>query len=125
MNNWNSVLVLAILANIVQSMPRSKIRNLDQGCTLACEGCWNKQYWSHRGGKNFSVQDLVNRISNTLDEGITLLGGNLTTTQAHFKLISEVKKWKNNICARGYNVEEFDEVAGVFRHLRYSRDWKI
>ena len=84
-----------------------------QGCTLACEGCWNKQYWPHRGGTNFSVQDLVNRISKTPSiEGITLLGGEpLQQPWPIFKLISEVKKMgKTVFLYTGYNVEEFDDL---------------
>ena len=30
-----------------------------QGCTLACKGCWNTQYWSSTGGITTSVDEIV------------------------------------------------------------------
>ena len=47
-----------------------------KGCTLACDGCWNKQYWPAVGGEIISVEELNARL-NAIEgiEGITLLGG--------------------------------------------------
>ena len=58
---------------------------------------------AHRGGTNFSVEDLVNRISKTPGiEGITLLGGEpLQQPLPIFNLISELKNGKNNISVHG------------------------
>ena len=47
-----------------------------QGCTLACKGCWNTQYWSSTGGITTSVDEIVEKWASTPElEGITLLGG--------------------------------------------------
>ena len=45
-----------------------------QGCTLACKGCWNTQYWSSRGGEEISVSQILNELDQ-LDgiEGITFI----------------------------------------------------
>ena len=84
-----------------------------QGCTLACKGCWNKQYWPVKGGASYSVQELVEMINRTSHiEGITLLGGEpLQQSEPVSNLISKVKKiGKTVFLYTGYNVEEFDEV---------------
>lgn len=47
-----------------------------QGCTLACEGCWNTQFWPSKGGDLVDVDRLLSDLSRRQDiEGITLLGG--------------------------------------------------
>ena len=33
-----------------------------QGCTLACKGCWNTQYWSSQGGEEIQVIQLLNEL---------------------------------------------------------------
>ena len=30
-----------------------------QGCTLACKGCWNTQFWSPRGGIQTDVSSIL------------------------------------------------------------------
>ena len=47
-----------------------------QGCTLACKGCWNTQYWSTRGGFEIEISQILIDLDKLDDiEGITLLGG--------------------------------------------------
>ena len=47
-----------------------------QGCTLACKGCWNTQFWPSKGGDLIDVDRLLSELSRRQDiEGITLLGG--------------------------------------------------
>ena len=43
-----------------------------QGCTLACKGCWNTQYWSAKGGDEIQISELLKEIQTFDDiEGIT------------------------------------------------------
>lgn len=47
-----------------------------QGCSLACEGCWNQDMWSAREKKLVHRQQLLEEIHRTPDiDGVTLLGG--------------------------------------------------
>lgn len=47
-----------------------------QGCTLACEGCWNHEMWSHKPRTLVHRDEIVNRVLNSSGlTGITLLGG--------------------------------------------------
>ncbi|MDA7846093.1 radical SAM protein [Euryarchaeota archaeon] len=46
-----------------------------QGCTLACKGCWNQDLWPTQGGRNHTVESLIERVKQVGDEGITLMGG--------------------------------------------------
>jgi len=47
-----------------------------QGCTLACQGCWNTEMWPHRPQHLLDRNELLERIISTPNiEGVTLLGG--------------------------------------------------
>ena len=83
-----------------------------QGCTLACEGCWNKQYWSSKGGTEIGIDALIGRIAATEDiEGITLLGGEpLQQSRAVLEIINAVRQLDLSVFLyTGYDVDEFDE----------------
>jgi hypothetical protein len=44
-----------------------------QGCTLACKGCWNTQYWSANGGLTTTTKEILEQWKATQGlEGITL-----------------------------------------------------
>ena len=65
-----------------------------QGCTLACKGCWNTQYWSSQSGLEIEVPQILKEL-NQLEgiEGITLLGGEpLQQIDASIKLIKGCKE---------------------------------
>ncbi len=46
-----------------------------QGCSIHCDGCYEKDAWNPHGGYDVSVQDLIDRMSNGNLEGVTVLGG--------------------------------------------------
>ncbi len=47
-----------------------------QGCPHRCEGCHNPQTWSFDGGKDISINELLNEIDfNPLLQGVTFSGG--------------------------------------------------
>tara|TARA_B110000305_G_C19423991_1_gene632503 strand:+ start:488 stop:1081 length:594 start_codon:yes stop_codon:yes gene_type:complete len=82
-----------------------------QGCTLACEGCWNKQFWP-KGGTPVTITDLVKEIRQVKGiEGITILGGEpLQQANATLELIQSVKAVGQTVFMyTGYEPEEFDE----------------
>jgi len=82
-----------------------------QGCTLACKGCWNTQYWPSKGGEGISVSQLLSEIDLLGDiEGITLLGGEpLQQASATLALIEGCKQRDLTVFLyTGYEPEEFD-----------------
>lgn len=83
-----------------------------QGCTLACKGCWNTQYWSAKGGNEIQVSQLLKEIQSLDDiEGITLLGGEpLQQPKASLELIKGAKSLGLSVFLyTGYELSEFDE----------------
>ena len=81
-----------------------------QGCTLACGGCWNKQYWP-KGGTPVAITDLVEEIRRVKGiEGITILGGEpFQQANATLKLIQFVKAAGLTVFIyTGYEPKEFE-----------------
>lgn len=84
-----------------------------QGCTLACKGCWNTQYWPNFVGEEISVSSILRQLEELQDiEGITLLGGEpLQQADACFELIQGCKKMGLSVFLyTGYEPSEFDEL---------------
>lgn len=84
-----------------------------QGCTLACKGCWNTQYWANFGGEEISVSSILRQLEELEDiEGITLLGGEpLQQADACFELIKGCKEMGLSVFLyTGYEPSEFDEL---------------
>ena len=81
-----------------------------QGCTLACKGCWNTQFWSPRGGIQTDVSSILAEWEQQDGlEGITLLGGEpfqqLEATEA---LITGAKRLGLTVFVyTGYTMDEF------------------
>ena len=105
-----------------------------QGCTLACKGCWNKQFWAKSGTK-MQVNSLIAQIASTEGiEGITLLGGEpLQQAEPVLKIIQAVQKLGLSVFLyTGYDVEEFNEtmqacfdnsdIAITGRYIQEKRD---
>ncbi len=83
-----------------------------QGCTLACKGCWNTQYWSSKGGGEIEVSQILSELDNLKGiEGITLLGGEpLQQSKASLELIRGCKDRGFSVFLyTGYEPSEFDE----------------
>lgn len=83
-----------------------------QGCTLACKGCWNTQYWASRGGLEIGVSQILNELDQLEGiEGITLLGGEpLQQSDASLELIKGCKeKGLSVFLYTGFLPSEFDE----------------
>ena len=83
-----------------------------QGCTLACKGCWNTQYWPSKGGGEIEVSQILSELDNLKGiEGITLLGGEpLQQSNASLELIRGCKdRGLSVFLYTGYEPSEFDE----------------
>ena len=84
-----------------------------QGCTLACKGSWNTQYWSSQGGEEIQVAQLLNELEQIEGtEGITLLGGEpLQQSEATLELIKGCKEMGLTVFLyTGYDPSEFDKI---------------
>ena len=82
-----------------------------QGCTLACEGCWNTQFWPSKGGDLVDVDRLLSELTDRQDiEGITLLGGEpLQQAPQVEKLMIGCKKLGLTVFLyTGYDTHELD-----------------
>ena len=81
-----------------------------QGCTLACKGCWNQQFWSSAGGHEYDIEELITQILQANVEGITLLGGEpMQQADPVLKLIQRVKDHDLTVFLyTGYTEKEFD-----------------
>lgn len=84
-----------------------------KGCTLACDGCWNKQYWPAVGGELISVEELNARL-NAIEgiEGITLLGGEPLQQAPEVLELIKLQKENNRtvMMYSGYELDELDEI---------------
>lgn len=61
-----------------------------QGCNIRCKGCWNKHTWDKDGGFSISIDDLVEKIIESGDPCVTILGGE--PFNQYEELIELVKK---------------------------------
>lgn len=85
-----------------------------QGCTLACEGCWNVETWSRRRGQERTVSSLVEDIKANMEglEGITVLGGEpLQQPDAVLSLMQQAKELGLTVMLyTGYEPHEYTPV---------------
>lgn len=84
-----------------------------QGCSLACEGCWNTQYWSPSAGDTSTTEEIIEQWKKTPGlEGITLLGGEpLQQAEAALVLIQGAQILGLSVFLyTGYEPEEFTAV---------------
>ena len=57
-----------------------------QGCTLACKGCWNTQYWASRGGLEIGVSGapetyLIDKENKIIQKHIGIVNENIWTNK--------------------------------------------
>ena len=84
-----------------------------QGCTLACKGCWNTEFWAHAGGEMMTVSELHNQLMAVEGvEGVTVLGGEpLQQAPALLDLLRMQDAEKRSIMLySGYEENELNEV---------------
>ena len=87
------------------------------GCSKhpKCEGCWNKDLWSHSYGKKYTDEteiQILNSLSKPWVKGLSILGGEPTDNLEDGCLIRLVKRCKELYpnktiyCWSGYTFEE-------------------
>lgn len=75
-----------------------------QGCSIRCNGCWNKDMWDKNSGYEIKVEKLLSIIANSHDACVTILGGEpFDQYNDLYALVSGIKKLgKNIILYTGY-----------------------
>jgi anaerobic ribonucleoside-triphosphate reductase activating protein len=84
-----------------------------QGCTLACEGCWNTEMWAHAGAEMMNVNNLHKRLLSIENvAGVTFLGGEpLQQSPALLDLIQlQSEAGRSVMLYSGYDKDELNEV---------------
>ena len=78
-----------------------------QGCSIHCDGCFEKDTWDPHDGYDVSIQHLITVIRNKNLDGITVLGGEpFEQPEVLGKLLKEVKAMdKNSIVFSGYSYD--------------------
>ena len=85
-----------------------------QGCPHGCEGCHNPQTHDFSGGKEMSVDEIIEELlSNPLTDGITFSGGEPFCLAADCALIAKAARDnKLNVWAySGYTFEELLDMS--------------
>ena len=101
--------VLDILEETMADGPGLRTSIYCAGCAHACPGCHNPQSWDFKGGKEMSVQDLLEVIKADEFADVTFTGGDpLYQVEAFTELARRIKEetGKTIWCYTGYTYEE-------------------
>ena len=96
-----------------------------QGCSLACDGCWNKEMWSLRERRLIQREELLKAIASAQDiRGITVLGGEPLEQWANLKWLLDSLRADTALTIflySGYEEEELRQ-AGHWTWLNQTAD---
>lgn len=70
------------------------------GCTLYCKGCFNKESWNFKVGKEFTKsvkEEIINELKKPYIKGFSLLGGDPLEPKLHDDVLDLVKSIKMEI----------------------------
>lgn len=70
------------------------------GCSLYCKGCFNKESWNFRAGKEFTKSvklEIINELKKPYINGFSLLGGDPLEPKLHKDVLDLVKSIKMEI----------------------------
>lgn len=70
------------------------------GCTLYCKGCFNKESWNFKAGKEFTKsvkEEIINELKKPYINGFSLLGGDPLEPKLHDEVLDLVKSIKMEI----------------------------
>lgn len=115
--------VFNIIKNTKVEGPGNRYCIWVQGCSRHCKGCQAVHTWSHKGGKLYDIQDIIEDIlkvvslskSNSLSdreiEGVTFLGGEPFEQAEALGIISEKVKQRglSVVCFTGNKLEVLKE----------------
>ncbi|TCI54027.1 anaerobic ribonucleoside-triphosphate reductase activating protein [Exiguobacterium sp. SH1S21] len=67
--------VLSVLEESVVDGPGIRTVIFTAGCPHRCPGCHNPESWNPRGGRDISIEELLDRVETAAWEGVTISGG--------------------------------------------------
>ena len=93
-----------------------------QGCPLACPGCFNPETHDFKGGEEWAVDALVERILKDSPrlEGLTISGGEPAHQHRALSRVIEAVRSRSNLSVlvfSGYTMEELQRFKGIDRFL--------
>jgi len=90
--------------------PNSRFVIWVQGCSIHCNGCWNKEMWSFKTKNIITTTSLFKQIEKEKKsiEGITILGGEpFDQYEELLSLLKQIRKIELSIIVyTGYSIEE-------------------
>ena len=92
------------------------------GCAHHCPGCHNPQSWDFKGGREMSVQELLDIIKDDEFANVTFSGGDpLYQVEAFTELARRVKEETDKTiwCYTGFTYEEILDNAWLSQILPY------
>ena len=89
----STVRLLDIVDNTIVDGPGLRISLYFAGCNHACPGCHNPESWDFHGGKDYTIDEVVDIIVDSGKKKITFSGGDpLYQPEALYELCAEIKK---------------------------------
>lgn len=111
----NSFKIHKIIKNSSAEGPGNRLVFWVQGCSIRCDGCFEKEAWDFKAGYEVQINDLLKMLDEPYLEGVTILGGEpfdqaeaLATFLEHVKAIG-----KNSIVFSGYEYEYLCKINDV------------
>lgn len=114
MKKADSIRLAGIVRESIVDGPGIRFTVFCQGCPHACEGCHNPETHDFAGGKDISIERLLEEIDkDKLLAGVTFSGGEpFCQAEAFARLGRKVKERGLNITTfSGYTLEELREMA--------------
>jgi len=114
MKKADSIRLAGIVRESIVDGPGIRFTVFCQGCPHACEGCHNPETHDFAGGKDISIERLLEEIDkDKLLAGVTFSGGEpFCQAEAFARLGREVKERGLNITVfSGYTLEELQEMG--------------
>ena len=114
MNKADSLRLAGIVRESIVDGPGIRFTVFCQGCPHACEGCHNPETHDFAGGKDISIERLLEEIDkNKLLAGVTFSGGEpFCQPEGFVELGKKVKERGLNITVfSGYTLEELNALS--------------
>ena len=114
MKKADSIRLAGIVRESIVDGPGIRFTVFCQGCPHACEGCHNPETHDFAGGKDVSIERLLEEIDkDKLLAGVTFSGGEpFCQPEAFVELGRKVKERGLNITVfSGYTLEQLEEMA--------------
>ena len=104
-----NIRIAGVVNDSIVDGPGLRFAVFTQGCSHHCPGCHNPQSWDFRGGREMSVQELLDIIKEDEFANVTFSGGDpFYQVEAFTELARRIKEETNKTiwCYTGYTHEQ-------------------